>query len=236
VAHLQQCLALATAAKQALDEAACAWIEAALYASTDARKARAAEMRAFEATARAKTPRTQAESAGRHMRHSWNTRSRAVAIRDSLAAIDTVETLRTLQDDANSSAAIFSNWTLDYYWLSGRLLRDGQNEDLALAFFVIERMRARSLLDALDRSRPARDPQHPAIREQRAALEAIATVQRALMEPTLDEPRRNVRLRRLPVWPPCNPRWRPTKRSCPSRWRCGRPTSATMAADRGSSP
>ena len=197
VEHLKQCLTLATTARQALDEAACAWIEASLYASTDARKARAAEIRAFEATARARTPRTQAESAGRHMRLSWSTRSRAVAIRDSLAAIDTVETLRTLQDDANSSAAIFSIWTLDYYWLSGRLLRDDQDDDLALAFFVTERMRARSLLDALDRSRPVRDPRHPAIREHRELLEAIAAVQRALMDPTLDDEGRGVRLREL---------------------------------------
>jgi hypothetical protein len=197
VEHLKQCLTLATTARQALDEAACAWIEASLHASTDARKARAAERRAFEATARARTPRTQAESAGRHMRLSWSTRSRAVAIRDSLAAIDTVETLRTLQDDANSSAAIFSIWTLDYYWLSGRLLRDDQDDDLALAFFVTERMRARSLLDALDRSRPVRDPRHPAIREHRELLEAIAAVQRALMDPTLDDEGRRVRLREL---------------------------------------
>ena len=197
VAHVTQCLALATAARQAHDEAICAWTEAALFAPTDPRKARAAEMRALEATGRARSPRTQAESAGRHMRHSWNTKARAAAIRDSLAAIDSVETLRTLQDDAKSSAALFSRWTMDYYWLSGRLLQEGQDEDLALAFFVTERMRARSLLDALDRSRPVRDPQHPAVRERRELLEAIAAVQRVLMDPTLDDARRSGRLREL---------------------------------------
>ncbi len=197
VEHVKQCLALATAARQAHDEAICAWMEASLYGSTDPRKARAAELRALEATARAKSPRTQAESAGRHMRHSWDTKARAAAIRDSLAAIDSVETLRTLQDDANSSAALFSRWTMDYYWLSGRLLQEGQDDDLALAFFVTERMRARSLLDALDRSRPVRDPQHPAVRERRELLEAIAAVQRVLMDPTLDDERRRGRLREL---------------------------------------
>jgi CHAT domain-containing protein len=131
------------------------------------------------------------------MRHSWNTKSRAAAIRDSLSAIDSVETLRALQDDANSSAALFSRWTLDYYWLSGRLLQEGQDDDLAQAFLVTERMRARSLLDALDRSRPRRDPRHPAVKERRAALEAIAAVQRVLMDPTLDDQRRRARLREL---------------------------------------
>ena len=195
--HVRQCLTLATAARQAHDEAICSWIDAALLASTDVEKARAAEVRALEATARARSPRTQAEAAGRHMRHSWNTRSRAEAIRDSRAAIDTLETLRTLQDDANSSAALFSRWTLDYYWLSGRLLQDGRDDDVELAFEVTERMRARSLLDALDRSRPIPDPQHPAVRERRAQLEAIAAVQRVLMDPTLDDDRRRVQLRAL---------------------------------------
>ena len=195
--HVNQCLALAIAARQPHDEAICAWIEASLYASAEPRKARAAELRALEATARARSPRTQAESAGRHMRHSWNAKSRAAAIRDSLAAIDSVETLRALQDDANSSAALFSRWTLDYYWLSGRLLRDGTDDDIALAFLVTERMRARSLLDALDRSRPVRDSRHPAVKERRELLEAIAAVQRVLMDPTLDDERRRAHLQEL---------------------------------------
>jgi CHAT domain-containing protein len=197
VEHVKQCLTLATAAGLPQDEAICAWIDASLSASTDARKARAAQMRALEATARARNPRTQAETAGRHMRHSWNTRPRAAAIGDSLAALDTVETLRTLQDDASSSAALFSAWTLDYYWLSGRLLQDGHDDDLDLAFLVTERMRARSLLDALDRSRPVPDPQHPAVKQRRTLLEAIAAVQRVLMDPTLDEERRAAQLREL---------------------------------------
>ena len=192
--HVRQCLTLATAARQAHDEAICSWIDASLLASTDVEKARAAEMRAVEATARARSPRTQAEAAGRHMRHSWNTKPRAAAIRDSQSTIDTLETLRTLQDEASSSAALFSRWTLDYYWLSGRLLQDGDEDDLELAFEVTERMRARSLLDALDRSRPVPDPQHPAVRERRAQLEAIAAVQRVLMDPALDDDRRRVQL------------------------------------------
>jgi hypothetical protein len=195
--HVKQCLALATAAQLAVDEANCAWMDAALSASTDPARARAAERRALQATARANTPRTQAESAGRHMRHSWNTRPRAAAIRDSLAAIDSVETLRALQDEADSTAALFSRWTLDYYWLSGRLLQDGRDDDIELAFVVTERMRARALLDALARSRPEPDPRHPAVAERRKVLKEIAALQRVLMEPTLDEKRRRSRLQEL---------------------------------------
>jgi hypothetical protein len=195
--HARQCLALATAGGQAHDEAICAWLEASLYASSDRARARAAEVRALEATARANSPRTQAESAGRHMRHSWTTKPRAVAIRDALAALDSVETLRTLQDDASTSAALFSSWTADYYWLSGRLFQDGDDGDVTQAFAVTERMRARALLDALDRSRPARDPQHPAVKAWRERLEAIAAVQRVLMDPTLDDGHRSRRLEEL---------------------------------------
>ena len=188
--HVKQCLNLATKARRPHDEAFCSWIEAAIRKADDPKIARAAEIRALDATARANNPRTDAYSAGRHMRHSWSTKPRAIAIRDSLAAIDTLETLRALQDDADSSAALFSAWTLDYYWLSGRLLQGGRDDDRALALSITERMRARSLLDVVDRSGPAHDPKHPAVIERRKTLEAIAAVQRKLMDPTLDDARR----------------------------------------------
>jgi CHAT domain-containing protein len=196
-AHLRACLALATKARQPYDEAVCSWIEAALLQPEDPRTASAAAARALEATRRANNPRTDAYSAGRHMRFSWSTRLRPEAIRDSLAAIDAIETLRALQDDANSSAALFSAWTLDYYWLAGRLLEDGGDQDLSLAFSIAERMRARALLDSLDRIRPSRDPRHPTVREHRAVLEAIAAVQQTLMNPALDDARRRDGLRNL---------------------------------------
>ena len=195
--HVRQCLKLATKARRAHDEAFCSWIEAAIRRTDNSNAARAAEIRALDATARANNPRTDAYSAGRHMRHSWSTRPRAVAIRDSLAAIETLETLRALQDDADSSAALFSAWTLDYYWVSGRLLQEGRDDDRVLAFSITERMRARSLLDVVDRSWPAPDPKHPAGIERKRVLEAIAAVQRKLMDPTLDDARRRTLLMEL---------------------------------------
>ena len=119
-------------------------------------------------------------------------------VRESLAAIDTVETLRALQDDASSSADLFSSWTRDYYWLSGRLLRE-DHPDVALAFSVTERMRARSLLDVLDTSRQPLDPRHPAVAARRAVLESIAAVQRTLMDGSMDDQRRARHLQELDV-------------------------------------
>jgi hypothetical protein len=197
--HLQACLTLANKAARPYDEAVCSWIEATLLHAADPRGARLAATRALAATARANNPRTSAFSAGRHMRLSWSTNTRTEAIRDSLAALDAVETLRALQDDADSSAELFSAWTRDYYWLSGRLLQEGHDEDLPLAFSITERMRARSLLDVLDRSRPSPDPRHRAVKEQRVALEAIAVVQRSLMNPDMNSTERRAALSELEV-------------------------------------
>jgi len=195
--HVRECLRLAIRSRRPHDEAFCSWIEAAIWRSDNPTMARAAEIRALGATARANNPRTDAYSAGRRMRHSWSTRPRAIAVQDSLAAIDTLETLRALQESDDTSAALFSAWTLDYYWLSGRLIEDGDGNDLAVAFSITERMRARSLLDVIDRSRPEQDPRHPAVRERKAALEAIAGVQRTLMDPTLEAERRRALLTEL---------------------------------------
>ena len=195
--HVRQCLTLAAAAAQAYDEALCSWIEAALLHDVDPRHARDMEARAVAATARANNPRTTAFSAGRQMRLSWVTRPRAEAVATSLAAIDAIETLRALQEDADGSADLFSTWTHDYYWFSGRLLLDGRAEDVPLAFAITERMRARSLLDAVARSRVPPDPQHATVKSHRAALDDIARVQRTLMSPALAANERRAALSEL---------------------------------------
>jgi CHAT domain-containing protein/tetratricopeptide (TPR) repeat protein len=190
--HVQQCLMLSVEARQPHDEAVCSWLEASLLHDTDPDRAQAAERRALAATTRANSRLTEAYSASRHMQLSWDTKTRTDAIRDSLAAIDSIETLRSLQDDADSSAELFSTWTLEYYWFSGRLLRDLQDGDLDLAFSITERLRARSLLDRLERSRQRIDPSLPVAVKRRSLLESIAKVQRGLMDPAIkDDDRRS---------------------------------------------
>jgi CHAT domain-containing protein len=183
--HVKSCLDLAVANRQPHDEAICAWLEASLVREGAPERARAAEVRALDATTRANSLLTQAYSAGRHMQFSWDSKPRPDAIRDSLAAIDAIETLRSLQDDADSSAELFSSWTLDYYWFSGRLLSDAGEGDVELAFSITERLRARSLLDRLNRSRGRLDPASPVVKDRRTLLESIAAVQRRLMDPTV---------------------------------------------------
>jgi CHAT domain-containing protein len=195
--HMRNCLALAVETRQPHDEAVCSWLEASLLRETAPDQSRAAELRALAATARANSAVTHAYSAGRHMHLSWDTKARPEAIRDSLAAIDAIETLRSLQDDAGSSAELFSSWTIDYYWFAGRLLRDLREGDLDLAFSMTERLRARSLLDRVSRARTHLDPAHPAVVNRRSLLEAIAPVQRRLMDPTIKADERRKTLREL---------------------------------------
>jgi CHAT domain-containing protein len=195
--HVSKCLALAAATRQPHDEALCSWAEASLLREIDPVRSRAAEVRALDATARANTLDTQAYSAGRHMQLSWETRPRPEAIRNSLAAIDAIETLRRLQDAADSSAELFSTWTLDYYWFSGRLLRDLRDGDLDLAFSITERLRARSLLDRINRARNRPAESTAGLAQHRSILEAIVPVQRRLMNPALDDSDRRKALQQL---------------------------------------
>jgi len=194
---MERCLELAKDARQPYDEAVCSWVEASLLREEDPARSRAAELRALEATTRANSPRTEAYSAGRHMRLSWTTKTRVDAIRDSLAAIDSLEALRGLQDEPDASAELFSAWTLDYYWFSGRLLQQPEQGDVELAFSITERMRARTLLDTLARGRPPLDATSPSVADHRALLVEIAAVQRKLMDPRLDPAERRAQLEAL---------------------------------------
>jgi tetratricopeptide (TPR) repeat protein len=195
--HVEGCLELAVKLGQPHDEAVCSWVKASILHDSSPREARAAEVQALDATERSHSPRTQAYSAHRRMHLSWETRPRSQAIADSRAAIDSVETLRSLQDDSEGSAEQFSTWTSDYHWFSGRLLQDAQDGDLDLAFSITERMRARSLLDTLERSRTPLDLKSPAVKGRRELLEGIAAVQRRLMDPGLDDERRRAMLDEL---------------------------------------
>lgn len=184
--HVARCIDLAVATAQPDDEAVCSWIQASLLRGHDPAGATAAERRAADADVRASSPITHAYTTGRRMRLSWDSHSRELAIEDSLRAIDAIETLRSLQDTAASGAELLSTWTSHYYWFSGRLLQDARAADLDLAFSITERMRARALLDTLDRSRTPPPLRASATADLRALRGRIAAVQRRLLDPALD--------------------------------------------------
>ncbi len=94
---------------------------------------------------------TRAQVLGAEMRVSWKTRSLDDFIRDARHALAEIERLRAEQTDPEVQAGLFSTWSDDYYWFSGRLLEAGLAGRCApcvdLAFEVIERLRARTLHD-----------------------------------------------------------------------------------------
>lgn len=121
------------------------------------------------------------------MRLAWKTLTRPQATAESLRALDAIETLRALQEYDDARAAVLSAWTLDYYWLIGQLLNQSTvpRDDIALAFEVAERMRARQLLDSL--LRPSHKERERSTSTRRnEILRAISQVQRQLLDPRVE--------------------------------------------------
>ena len=195
--HLDRCHALATEHDLGQVAASCWWTEVLSGLRDDAG--------ALDASARALAV---AEATGNSLyrAHAWRARIRAAwralpqaeaeaEIDQALAAI---EALRSEQRDAGHRAEMITHWTADYTWVVGRRL---ERDDLAGAFDTIERLRARVLLENLDR--PA-----PVSADEAAATEAVATedrealndlrrqlaeVQRRLLDPELpDDSRRRL--------------------------------------------
>ncbi|HET7200748.1 MAG TPA: CHAT domain-containing protein [Burkholderiales bacterium] len=108
---------------------------------------------ALQIARKAGDPLAMAYSLREQMRISWAEDSPDRAFLASQSVLEQIESIRDLQKDLDSQAGWFSTWAEDYYWLSGRLFEasrsSGRAEDLDRAFQVIERLRARSLLDAL---------------------------------------------------------------------------------------
>lgn len=94
------------------------------------------------------------------MRVDWATRSPEQALASSRDALQAIEALRDRQPAGSAAqAGLFSLWSDDYAWLSGRLLEEAgrgleRGSALREAFRVSERRRARALLSWLRRTEP----------------------------------------------------------------------------------
>ena len=130
---------------------------------------------------------TSAYAWRQQMRLAWKTFPREQAARESLKALDAIEAQRRLQGPGEARAAVLGAWTPDYHWLIGALLdsEHAGRADVALAFSVAERMRARLLLDALMRE-PQLGSVDPAAESARQRLlSEISVVQRQLLDPRM---------------------------------------------------
>jgi CHAT domain-containing protein/tetratricopeptide (TPR) repeat protein len=192
--HLEQCLATAETQR---DRGYCLDALARQRAADEPERAREAVREAMEIAHRTNDPWSMAYAWRERMRLSWAPGvSPRQAVADSHAALDAIEALRDLQAGTASQAELFSSWSEDYNWLAGRLLRSAlrgesrkdENAGLAQAFGILERARARALLDALSAARAA-PPATPLTRQLQTAraslLEEIAQVQRRLFDPGL---------------------------------------------------
>ncbi len=125
-------------------------------------------------------------------------------LEDSRAALEAIERIRSLQPEDTVRALAFSPWAFAYYRFSGLLLAGLADSpdaggDLDLALQTIERMRARVLLDRLERAgaRSGLDESSPVVRRRDEVLGGIARAQKSLLDPSQTEPQRREALRRL---------------------------------------
>ncbi|MBK9063738.1 MAG: CHAT domain-containing protein [Acidobacteria bacterium] len=135
---------------------------------------------AVESATRAGDPAEETRCRFVFSRALWEVGPREEAVRASLASLHAAEATRTGPASAESRAVRFGQWNLLYYRAAGYLLsgalldrpEDVPTTDIALAFRISERMKARSLLDSLDAAAQIRDvaPAFASLEDVRAAL------------------------------------------------------------------
>ncbi len=127
-------------------------------------------------------------------------RDRAFAEWD--ATLDTLEEIRDLQGDDEARTGFQSAWAPIYYKVAARRVQTPgpgvSPEDVEAALAVIERMRARVLLDSLDAAGVATGGTTGDVQQRRAeTLARISGVQRRLFNPLLPDAERAAALREL---------------------------------------
>ncbi|RYZ44244.1 MAG: CHAT domain-containing protein [Myxococcaceae bacterium] len=190
-AFLERCIDLARTTGLPERRISCLWTRAERRARVEATAADA-ERDADEAlrlAAEHDNPLYLAPAWRAHSMVAFRTRPLPEALREAERALDAVEVLRQSQRDASSQAELFSGWASDYHRLAGRTLEAGEasvvppREALERAFTVSERLRARTLFEALLASRAlAAGEDAPERREQRArVLRDLSATQRRLL-------------------------------------------------------
>lgn len=200
--HLERCVEIAKATTTELDRMSCLGRLALAVAPGNPERASALMDEAMSVAAAQENVSRSADVWRARAALAWRLEAPAEAVAVALSGLNTIEVIRNLQPPGTGRIGAFSRWTSDYHALAGRLLQadpakrasgaKGANEGRALAFEVMERMRARGLLDELDVDRGGSDrPEvEPLAKKRREILQAIARTQRLMLAPALPSRRR----------------------------------------------
>ncbi len=210
LARAGSCLEIARKVRRASLESTCLAARAFVEEGADPQAALATTALSLDVAASVGSTLLLAHGWRARMRAAWAALPPKEAIAEGLKGLDAIERLRDNQRDALDRASIVGSWISDYRWLAGRLLEIsaeeveygypvaaqpavgqaavGRSGSLAKAFAILERLRARVLLETVH-IRTARDP------EEQLALAEIrrktSQLYRRLMDPVLlDEARR----------------------------------------------
>ena len=179
--HLEKCIAIAAKERAAMIHGACLGRLAILIAHSDPERAvnlvnQAAALAEGEMSQQRIADAWRAQS-----KVAWKVLTATTALSVSLAMLDSLEVVRELQPPGAGRTEAFSRWAPDYRWVAGRVLearRDLGSESLPVAFWVMERQRARSLLEMREASRVRPAADHPRRGELDAVLRKLAVAQR----------------------------------------------------------
>ena len=181
--YLSACIKEAQAIGSLATLSDCQWIEARRLAFSDGKAASATIDHAIQLVESLDNAPYLAHAFRHRMRISAHALPASTAIAQGLESLSAIEALRDLQPLGEGRAETLSAWTRDYLWLAGFSLQQ-QIPDAANAFAVMERMRARSLTEWLNR-----DERIPptAMKRHREVLQQIVALQRALPLSTAEE-------------------------------------------------
>ena len=184
--HLEGCLSLAKKLQAAMNQADCLGRLATLIAPTDPDRAHDLVDRAAELAEGEMSPQRVGDAWRARSQVAWKVSTATVAASVSLGMLDALEVVRELQPPGAGRIEAFSRWAPDYRWVAGRVLaaRDRLRPvALPAAFRVMERLRARSLLEMRDASRARPMSDHPRQGELEEVLRKLARAQRRRFVP-----------------------------------------------------
>lgn len=206
---LQRCMDLAELLDSDERRLACLWTRAVRRADVDPTGAIQDADAALRLAVEGKDPLYLAWALrGRGTVAYW-TQPLPEALRHAERALDAAEALRETQSDASSQAELLATWARDYHRLAGWTLEAGgatgqgaaipMREALTRAFAVSERLRARTLLDALVASKAlASSEDTPERRAERGEVQRrLVAVQRRLLDTSLAGSGRETALKEL---------------------------------------